>query len=325
MDGKVKTDCFQRAYNKKENTIMKTTRKSFSRKSILVIVSIFLAISLTATGFAAWLISNDAGGNKDGNVNVSDVSDAILGVTVNDIKDTVKFAPQADDKTGNIRVDESTEETKKDVEKLEFNVTGNINKFQTLATMEVTVKCADTILKAAGYTWTGADGARVYTYDKTLAFISLPTYAMDKDGKALPLATDTSKTTEAKVYQATDKDTFTDYVEGTNVTSSAFTFKVSFGWGALFEGYNPGRYLDEETIADKKLTVSAENKTSLLAIANKNVGNDLTDDKPGYTHTELDAFAKRDLLDYMYDLVANETAAKPATATYTVVINAKAK
>ena len=300
---------------------MKTTRKSFSRKSILVIVSVFLAISLTATGFAAWLISNDAGGNKDGNVNVSDVSDAILGVTVNDITDTVKFAPQADDKKGNIRVDESTEETKKDVEKLDFNVTGNINKFQTLATMEVTVKCADTILKAAGYIWTGADGARVYTYDKTLAFISLPTYAMDKDGKALPLATDTSKMTEAKVYQATDKDTFTDYAEGTNVTSSAFTFKVSFGWGALFEGNNPGRYLDEEN----ELTVSAENKTSLLAIANKNIGTDLTDVKSDYKHTELDAFAKRDLLDYMYKLVANETTTKPATATYTVVINAKAK
>lgn len=36
----------------------KTTRKSFSRKAIVAVMSVFLTVSLTAVGFASWLISN---------------------------------------------------------------------------------------------------------------------------------------------------------------------------------------------------------------------------------------------------------------------------
>ncbi|MDD6927118.1 MAG: hypothetical protein PUJ49_04555 [bacterium] len=292
---------------------MKTTRKSFSRKSILVIVSIFLAISLTATGFAAWLISNDAGDKADGNVNVSNVSDQILGVTVETIAETVKFAPKETDKTGNIRAEDYTEQTEdknKDVENLKFNVKGTIKRFQTLEKMEVTVKCSDDILKAAGYTWNNDENPRVYTYNAATAFIALPEFAMDKDGKPLPLATGTTKAEEI----LPDNSIFT---AGTADNEKKFTYEVSFGWGALFENNNPGRYLDLED----GLTISETNKTNLLAVANDHKGTDKTED-----YTEIDAYAKRDILNYMYSLVNKaETTNAPATATYTVVINAKAK
>lgn len=303
---------------------MKTTRKSFSRKSILVIVSIFLAISLTATGFAAWLISNDAGGKTTGGVNVSNVTDAILGVSVNSITEKVKFAPKLTDNTGNVRVDEYPAETKdedKDVENLDFNVTGKISKFQTLKVMKVTIECPDEILEAAGYVFdkSKTSAERTYTYNAAKAFIALPDYAMDKDGKALPLPVATG-TTKAKEILPEDSI----FTAGSAENEKNFTFEVSFGWGALFAGYNPGRFLDAQDrgtdgIAEDQFKAQVDN---LIVIANSNKGDDVTQD---YAKTEnpsenygVNAFAKRDLLGAMYKLVQTE-------ATYTLVIAAEAK
>lgn len=304
---------------------MKTTRKSFSRKSVLVIISIFLAISLTATGFAAWLISNDAGGETTGGVNVSNVTDAILGVSVNTITEKVKFAPKSTDNTGNVRVDEypaGTEDKDKDIENLDFEVTGKITKFQTLKVMKVTIKCPDEILEAAGYTWNNDANPRVYKYNATKAFIALPDYAMDKDGKALPLPVAKGEQTETKAmeFEYTNTTVFT----GTSDAEKNFAFTVEFGWGALFAGYNPGRFLDAQdratdTIAEDKFTAQVDN---LIAVANSNKGIDVTQnyaktDKASDNYGVI-AFAKRDLLGAMYNLVKTE-------ATYTLVIAAEAK
>ena len=283
----------------------KTTRKSFSRKAIIIIASVFLVISLTATGFAAWLISNDAGGNGTGNVNASNVSDAILGVTIDNSKNlgTINFGPEATDTTGNIRYDANESD---DVEKTGVTVTGKIERFQTLARMLVTVNCPDEVLTAAGYTWTN-ETTRVYTYNKDKAFIALPEYAMDKEGKALPLPAGG----ETKAMEYLPENTV---FKGSEASTKTFSVEVKFGWGALFEGNNPGRYLDEETVSEKKLTVSAENKKALLEIANGHKGSGITVD-----YTELSAFAKRDILDYMKTLFGSDT------LKYTVVINAQAK
>lgn len=297
---------------------MKTTRKSFSRKSILVIVSVFLAISLTATGFAAWLISNDAGGETTGGVNVSNVTDAILGVSVDSITEKVKFAPKLTDNTGNVRYDADNDAD--DFENLDFEVTGKITKFQTLKVMRVTIKCPDEILKAAGYTW-NAETSK-YDYDAAKAFIALPDYAMDKDGKALllPVAKGEQTETKAMEFEYTNTTVFT----GASDTEKSFAFTVEFGWGALFAGYNPGRFLDAQDratdkIEEAKFTAQVDN---LIDIANHNKGEGTTADYVKSTEEGknggVTAFAKRDLLGAMYNLVQTE-------ATYTLVIAAEAK
>lgn len=282
----------------------KTTRKSFSRKAIIIIASVFLVISLTATGFAAWLISNNADGKGEGNVTASNVSDAILGVTIDSSENlgTINFGPEAGDNEGNVRAEDAS-----DVESLTVTVTGKIGNFNTLDKMLVTVNCPDEVLTAAGYTWTGDDGARTYAYNKDKAFIALPAYAMDKDGKALPLPAG-EDTTKAMTYESSL------FTAGDNENEKKFSVEVKFGWGALFEGNNPGRYLDEETVSENKLTVSSENKKALLAIANGHKGSGITED-----YTELSAFAKRDILNYMKTLFGS------STLKYTVVINAQAK
>lgn len=285
----------------------KTTRKSFSRKAIVAVMSVFLTVSLTAVGFASWLISNDDSKEGTGNVNASDVSDAILGVTIENAENLgkINFGPAQDDKTGTIRYNEAEAD---DYEALKITVSGSIDKYKTLAKMSITVKCPDPILTAAGYTWTGADGARVYTYKKDKAYIALPGCAVDKDGKFLPMI-DSANNTKADEYPFGDK-IFT----GSDDNKKEFTVTISFGWGELFQKENPGIYLDKD---QKSIT----NLTDLLNIANA--------ENKAANYTELKADAKRDILRAMKVAItgaSDYTAAETATAPqFTVVVNAQAK
>lgn len=277
----------------------KTTRKSFSRKAIVVVMCVFLTVSLAAVGFASWLISNDASTKGTGNVNASNVSDAILGVTIKNAENlgTINFGPAKGDKTGNIRYNDVGTEAN-DFESLEITVSGSIDKYKTLDKMSITVKCPDSILTAAGYTW-NPEGERTYAYDKKKAYIALPTCAVDTNGKVLPLPDGTGNT--APLEFKNGNEVFTG--EGEN--KKDFTTTISFGWGALFEGNNPGRYLDGED----GLTVSPENKTALLAIAKAE----------NTAASELNADAKRDILQAMKKAIA------ASETKFTVVVNAQAK
>lgn len=290
----------------------KTTRKSFSRKAIVVVMSVFLTVSLTAVGFASWLISNNDSKEGTGNVTASNVSDAILGVTIDQSKlGNVNFGPDENDLTGNIRYNsESTDKAE-----LDITVAGSIDKYKTLGKMSITVKCPDSILTAAGYIWPGEDGERAYTYDKTKAYIALPTCAVDTNGKVLPLPDGTGNTA------ALDFENGNALFKGTDENKKTFETKISFGWGALFEGKNPGKYLDGEDG-----TLSEGNKNALLAIINAG-----KDENSQYKtlKAEGDAEAKRDILQAMKVAITGASSyaeAEKATAPqFTVVVNAQAK
>lgn len=277
----------------------KTTRKSFSRKAIVAVMSVFLTVSLTAVGFASWLISNNDSKEGTGNVNASDVSDAILGVTIENAENLgkINFGPAQDDKTGTIRYNEAETD---DYEALKITVSGSIDKYKTLDKMSITVKCPDSILTAAGYTWTGGDGARVYSYDKTKAYIALPRCAVDKDGKFLPMF-DSANNTKADEYLS-GNTIFT----GSDDNKKEFTVTISFGWGELFQNENPGKYLDNE-ISGKPVN----NEDALLAIAKA--------ENKAAKYTELTAEAKRDILTAMKKTIA------ASETKFTVVVNAQAK
>lgn len=277
----------------------KTTRKSFSRKAIVAVMSVFLTVSLTAVGFASWLISNNDSKEGTGNVNASDVSDAILGVTIENAENLgkINFGPAQDDKTGTIRYNEAETD---DYEALKITVSGSIDKYKTLDKMSITVKCPDSILTAAGYTWTGGDGARVYSYDKTKAYIALPRCAVDKDGKFLPMF-DSANNTKADEYLS-GNTIFT----GSDDNKKEFTVTISFGWGELFQNENPGKYLDNE-ISGKPVN----NEDALLAIAKA--------ENKAAKYTELTAEAKCDILTAMKKTIA------ASETKFTVVVNAQAK
>ena len=229
----------------------KVTRHAFSKKAIMITASLFVTLALITTGFAAWLISSGASGEGTGNITTATIDDARLGLTVvmAEGKDFVCFGPQADDTVSDIKYRAPEEGEKDDKEVLVATVTGTIKNFDRLEKFNVTIKISDKALTAAGYEWTetneGSSKSRTYTYNAEKAYIALPEYAVDTDGRFLPLPSDTSKTTAPKTILATDSM----FTAGANENEKKFTFDVTFGWGEKFEGCNPGRYLDRE-IAD---------------------------------------------------------------------------
>lgn len=275
----------------------KTTRKSFSRKAIVAVMSVFLTVSLTAVGFASWLISNNDSKEGTGNVTASDVSDAILGVTINNAENLgkINFGPLKNDTTGTIRYNEAETD---DSEALKIIVSGSIKKFATLKQMEIKIKVPDSVITAAGYQVATDDGKGVKTYaeDSSLPeYITLPAGAADTNGNLI----DTAKKV---VYLATNNTVFTSGADDT----ATFSFEVTFGWGELFQNENPGKYLDNE-ITDKQVN----NEDALLAIAKA--------ENTTANYTELTAEAKRDILTAMKKtIVASET-------KFNVVVNAQAK
>lgn len=225
----------------------KVTRHAFSKKAIMITASLFVTLALITTGFAAWLISSGASGEGTGNITTATIDDARLGLTVAmaEGKDFVCFGPQADDNHPDIRYKKPKEGEKDDKEVLVATVTGTIKNYDRLKEFNITIKISDKALTAAGYTWTGTnegESSRTYTYNAEKAYISLPEYAVDTDGRFLPLPSDMSKTTAPKTISA-GNSMFTD---GTTENEKKFTFDVTFGWGEKFEGCNPGKYLDGE-------------------------------------------------------------------------------
>lgn len=272
----------------------KTTRKSFSRKAIVVVMSVFLTVSLTAVGFASWLISNGASEKGTGNVTASNVSDAILGVTINkaDNLGKINFGPLKDDEEGNVRYNKTGEPD--DFEALEITVTGSIKKFATLKQMEIKIQVPDSVITAAGYkVATDAEGVKTYTVDPSLPkYITLPAGAADENGNLI--------VADSAVVYASGNAVFEP---GTDDTAK-FTFKVTFGWGELFNKENPGIYLD-------KAEGSIKNLTDLLNIAKA--------ENAAANHEALTAEAKRDILTAMKKAIAE------SEAKFTVVVNAQAK
>lgn len=273
----------------------KTTRKSFSRKAIVAVMSVFLTVSLTAVGFASWLISKDGGANGSGNVNVSDVSDEILGVEITNSTNlgNIHFGPLKSDVSGNIRFDEKKPA---EIESLTINVEGSIQRFKTLNQMEVKIKVPAGVIAAAGYGLKDGSATEYEVKANLPKYITLPAGAADEKGNLI----DTANKVE---YSATNSEVFK---ENAADNTAKFTFTIKFGWGELFQNENPGKYLDNE-ISNKQVN----NEDALLAIANA--------ENTTANYTELTAEAKRDILTAMKKTIA------ASETKFTVVVNAQAK
>ena len=259
-------------------------------------MSVFLTVSLTAVGFASWLISKDGGANGSGNVNVSDVSDEILGVEITNSTNlgNIHFGPLESDVSGNIRFDEKKPA---EIESLTINVEGSIQRFKTLNQMEVKIKVPAGVIAAAGYGLKDGSANEYEVKSDLPKYITLPAGAADENGNLI----DTSKKVE---YLSTNSEVFK---ENAADNTAKFTFTIKFGWGELFQNENPGKYLDNE-ISDKQVN----NEDALLAIAKA--------ENTAANYTKLTAEAKRDILNKMKTVIGTDE-----TSKYTIVIDAQAK
>lgn len=199
------------------------TRNSYKRKVILFGVLIFMCIALISTGFAAWVMSNDAEAQVDGNVSVGVVSDA--GLSFKDVDDENKnfyFEPVEDDNDGRIRHDGVNSESLK-VE-ISGTLVGSQNLGELTYAITIPVGVADAIYEQY-----------IAFKDEDLQADIIAQYTTYQTLEPNVKATYTGFTLEADI---------TDQIDKAGASEQAFLFEIEFVWGVKFKGLNPSKYYD---------------------------------------------------------------------------------
>ncbi len=226
---------------KKNNRNVRLTRRSFRRKLVMFGVAIFASLSITATGFAAWVLSTDANREVEGGVELGSVSDA--GVEIENLTfldkngdaliKNFKFEPAAGDVDGRVRADD-----KGNVEDMDILIGWTIKNYQNVAESRIDFKVPESIQNAI---------------DKK--YISLPAEFVLRTISEENTAPDTEEI-EGKTYyvyefdasgiQQTGKkgDLSYTYIQKNGITDVEFKLLLKFNWGEAFDKMNPSEYYD---------------------------------------------------------------------------------
>ena len=117
---------------------MKLTRKSYNRRVFTFGIVMFLAIALISTGFAAFIMSNDATANEDGSINVGTITDGSIAFGEITFKgtngDAFHFEPDAADNEGHVVYKEGNSEN------LTVTIESSVSPAQYLETDGITIK-----------------------------------------------------------------------------------------------------------------------------------------------------------------------------------------
>ena len=193
------------------------TRNHFKRKIITAGVSIFSALAVSASGFAAWILSAEANKEGNGNVSVGVVEKSEITISdlsfVNDAKDFV-FEPKADDTTGRVRASADSAES------LTVKFTCTIDNVSAAANISVEFfePAEITAAVAAGYLVSPDLGSTNKVTIKSAGAVT-PTGSLPRG------------------WSYTEADG-----QGT------LTCEITYAWGSVFGGENPGIYYD--TVAE---------------------------------------------------------------------------
>lgn len=117
---------------------MKLTRKSYNRRVFTFGIVMFLAIALISTGFAAFIMSNDATANEDGSINVGTITDGSIAfgeITFEGANDDAfHFEPDGEDNDGHVVYKDGNSEN------LTVTIKGSVSPAQYLKTDGITIK-----------------------------------------------------------------------------------------------------------------------------------------------------------------------------------------
>lgn len=234
----------------------KSTRRSFGRRALAFGVAMFAMVTLTAVGFAAWLISSDSSASGSGAINTEVVNYANVTLKINNLNTSneltdddsnayhIYFAPPATDIEGSTGLVTYTEDSDK-AENLVFKFNGTIGNLAQIKNLSFSLKLPDEIIKAAGYTFDGEAWSFAGTEN---AYIELPSYAVDSKGNALPKVVDGVESgetgavvfTNAELTALTDDGITRDGVKITkNGNDGAFVGTWEFKWGKRYNNANP--------------------------------------------------------------------------------------
>lgn len=294
----------------------RATRRSFGRRALAFGIAMFAMVTLTAVGFAAWLISSNSTSESTGGIVTQEVSQANIKITVSNIdsKSSLIATTDSEDTDANIVKDNKFDIVfglpkdasglvsfadnggKDKPENLKFYFKGYVENWTRVGEFKFSVKVPDVIVEAAGIKKTGT----TYSYDANLAYVELPTYAMDKDGKPLPKIVSgvASGETEAITFKRNDARSFdalsttlTDgvttitltedqAVEGVTAKVTTFSGWMAFKWGARYNNVNPA------TTFNSNDWVNIE-KTGITRVLKEGSATTLAANIPNQVHLEL--------------------------------------
>lgn len=246
----------------------KSTRRSFGRRALAFGVAMFAMVTLTAVGFAAWLISSDSTASGSGAINTEVVSYANVTLKIINLNDKgeltdndsnayhIYFAPPKDDVVENSTGLITKKEDSDKPENLEFKFSGTIGNLKQIKNLSFSLKLPDEIIKAAGYTF----NENTWTFAGTEnAYIELPSYAVDKDGRSLPKVVDGSEngTTGAVVFTNAELTSLTE----SGITKDDVTLKKTgedgtfegtwaFRWGKRYNNANPANTFNKPSFEE---------------------------------------------------------------------------
>lgn len=217
----------------------RATRRSFGRRALAFGIAMFAMVTLTAVGFAAWLISSNSVSESDGGVKTQEVTQANIKINVQNVDSNGKLVATATSQitdsdilynsetdsgdeynivfglpksatTGLVTYDNKGGKDKP--ENLKFYFEGYVENWDRVGTLKFSVKVPDQVIKAAGYVYD--DDNKKWTYDNANAknaYVELPSYALDKNGNSLPLVVNGAKQsdgTKAIEFKRNSEDVF---------------------------------------------------------------------------------------------------------------------
>ncbi len=251
------------------NRNRRATRRSFGRRALAFGVAMFAMVTLTAVGFAAWLISSNSQEVGSGGIVTEDVQTAAIKVTITNKNDSkhlyddtkaekpvyeIVFAPKEDTAAGDILRYSKGDSGKDKPENLTFSAKGEMENTDKIGELKFSVRVPDSVITAAGLTRNTSGTVATWSFDNTKAYIELPSYAMDKDGKPIPKIVNGEWTAEAMTepvmftnVSQLSGDALTKTIDGAtfkleNTTAIKGKFEctnLGFKWGKRYDNKNP--------------------------------------------------------------------------------------
>ena len=243
---------------------MKLTRKSYNRRIFTFGALIFLSIALMSTGFATWVMSQNAEQNLEGGVNVGTITDGALEFTKEKAEDEIvtfgatgkdiRFDGDQSDVSGNIKTD-----------------TSEGAKYENLSV-----------------TFTVVISPKTYYNGINIKMTTIPVgvkAAADAKLIALPAcASDTGVTIDATNSGSNPDATVVDTTDMAGRTGVKVTYTVSFSWGeyydkdraslaaevtddgVLTDNLNPGFWLDDQEGSVSKQLNYSQKKAEMIKL-----------------------------------------------------------
>lgn len=265
---------------------LRLTRRSFRRKLIMFGVSIFSSLALTATGFAAWVLSQDAKQEANGSIDVATVTDKTIEMSAIEFVDGVRnyvFDAQKNDEDGRVKWDGTNSES------LAVQASWTVTNYDFVTTHTAEFLIPEGIQKSINAGYIVAPTGLIQKTTGSGDSVTPVTEELDLDG-------DSTKSVYYVYYYnvaLNTKLTGTNGVDGpvtwtkdpANGRKITFTLNLTFAWGDEFGGVNPSEYYDSEAGKDVAIK-TVEQTLRQLKLNAHGVTTNLTDWDPNNSKTD---------------------------------------